>query len=125
MEMTPLCSCKQLGDKRECTKILPTPQNKLKTLFHTNFLINHFKTNVTVGKKIPTAVTFENFFNPRSTLEGKIVFQWIRGGKGYLDLPSGLHQTSAPQPSVLLAQQSRPKPLDPELALLEQAHVCT
>lgn len=59
MKMTPLCSCKQLGNKREYTKILPTTQNKLKVLFHTNLFINYFKTNATVGKKIQTSMTSE------------------------------------------------------------------
>lgn len=74
MKMTPLCSCKQLGDKRECTKILPTPQNKLKTLFRPNFLINHFKTNVTVGKKIPTAMNSEVTLQSKEHLR---VEKWI------------------------------------------------
>lgn len=58
------------------------PQNKLKTLFHTNFLINHFKTNVTVGKKIPTPVTSEESQNPRSTLEWKGDFSGLEVEKG-------------------------------------------
>lgn len=56
-------------------------------------------------------------------MEKCISVDW--GGEGCQDVPSDLHQTSAPQPSALLVQQSRPKPPDPELALLEQARICT
>lgn len=56
------------------------PQNKPKTLFHTNFLINHFKTNVTVGKKIPTATTSEVTLQSKEHLG---VEKWISVDQGW------------------------------------------